>query len=73
MHHWNNSKPVFILCRYLRGIAAVIAVSIAASVDAQDWETVNFIQHSLYQAVNSDGTSAYLTPVDFRSGFEASC
>ena len=59
MHHWNNSKPLFVLCRYLRGIAAVIAVSIAASADAQDWETVNFIQHSLYQAVNSDGTSAY--------------
>jgi hypothetical protein len=59
MHHCNNSKPALVIYGYQIVIAVAIAISLAMSADAQDWETVNFIQHSAYQAVNSDGSSAY--------------
>lgn len=59
MLSWNDSKPDFVLGGLRRGIAAMMVVLIAASADAQDWENVEFIQHSVCQAVNSNGTGAY--------------
>lgn len=35
------------------------AFFLAAHVQAQNWDEVQLIQHSTYQAVNADGTSAY--------------
>jgi len=36
-----------------------VILGLASSVAAQDWNGVDVIQHSDYQAVNADGTSAY--------------
>lgn len=60
MHPCKSSEPAFVLGSLRHGIAAAIVASLAASADAQIvWENVPFIQHSVYQAVNSDGTGVY--------------
>ena len=45
------------LKRILLGFCMVAAVG--ASTSAQDWNNVSFVDHSVYQAVDADGSSAY--------------
>jgi len=40
-------------------IAAAAAVSAGSAAFAQDWQSVPVVKHSVYQAVNDDGRSAY--------------
>ena len=40
-------------------LTAILITSLVSSAEADGWDTVSIIQHSTYQAVNADGTSAY--------------
>ena len=40
-------------------LSAFVAAALAVPAVAQDWNSVGFVDHSTYQAVNADGTSAY--------------
>jgi hypothetical protein len=40
-------------------LCVLAALALVGPAVAQDWSTVPYIQHSTYQAVNADGTSAY--------------
>jgi len=42
-----------------RSLIAVVAALTASVAAAQDWSAVPYVQHSTYQAVNADGSSAY--------------
>lgn len=48
-----------------RTIVAAVVVLLSTAGFAQDWDTVPYIEHSAYQAVNDDGTSAYPSPGGF--------
>lgn len=40
-------------------LSVCLTVAVASLAPAQDWGTVGFVDHSVYQAVNADGSSAY--------------
>ena len=47
-------------CIILLGCLAMVRIfNFPSAARAQDWEDVDLIQHSVYQAVEPDGTSAY--------------
>lgn len=55
--------------RYIVAIVfAVVTMLVFGAASAQDWNEVGFINHSTYQAVNEDGSSAYdgNFPIRFR-------
>jgi hypothetical protein len=47
------------ILKYLPRPVALASLLIVSPAIGQDWETIPFIKHSEYQAVNSDGSSAY--------------
>ncbi len=42
-------------------VGAALALGVVGEVFAQDWDSVDWVRHDTYQAVNSDGSSAYPT------------